>query len=70
MSIGKYALAQTILDDHKIDIEKYFPQEHPAQCSVINNQAMLFKINGKYQQQEFIQTVDFVSYEVESQNGL
>ncbi len=26
------------------------------------------KINGKYYQQEFIQTVDFVSYEVDSIN--
>ena len=50
MGLGKYALAQQILDDHKIDIAKYFPEEHPANCSVINNQAMLYKINGKYEQ--------------------
>lgn len=48
MQLGKYALAQNILDDHKIDIEKYFPEEHPANCSIINNQAMLYKINGRY----------------------
>ena len=28
------------------------------------------KVNGEYQQQEFIETVDFVSYEADSQNGL
>ena len=50
MGLGKYALAQQILDEHKVDIQKYFPEEHPANCSVINNQAMLYKINGKYEQ--------------------
>jgi NADPH-dependent 7-cyano-7-deazaguanine reductase QueF len=29
-----------------------------------------YKVNGEYQQQEFLQSVDFVSYEVDSQNGL
>ena len=29
-----------------------------------------YKINGEYQQQEFLQSVDFVSYEADSQNGL
>ena len=29
-----------------------------------------FKVNGEYSQQEFLQTVDFVSYEADSQNGL
>ncbi len=28
------------------------------------------KVNGEYQQQEFLQSVDFVYYEVDSQNGL
>lgn len=28
------------------------------------------KVNGEYQQQEFLQSVDFVSYEADSQNGL
>lgn len=28
------------------------------------------KVNGEYQQQEFLQLVDFVSYEADSQNGL
>jgi len=50
MHLGKYPLAQVILDEHRIDIEKYFPPEHPANCSVINNQAMLFKMNGKFEQ--------------------
>lgn len=29
-----------------------------------------YKVNGEYQQQEFLQSVDFVSYEADSQNGL
>jgi hypothetical protein len=28
-----------------------------------------YKVNGEYQQQEFLQSVDFVSYEADSQNG-
>jgi NADPH-dependent 7-cyano-7-deazaguanine reductase QueF len=28
------------------------------------------KVNGEYCQQEFLQSVDFVSYEADSQNGL
>ena len=28
---------------------KYFSEDHPAHCSIINNQAMLYKINGKYE---------------------
>jgi len=48
MSLGKYKLGQEILDDHKIDIKHYFADEHPANISVINNQAMLYKMNGRY----------------------
>lgn len=48
MSLGKFAMAQQILDDHKLDIQNYFPSVHPANCSVINNQAMLFKLNGRF----------------------
>ncbi len=29
-----------------------------------------YKINGEYEQQDFLQTVDFVSYEIDSENGL
>lgn len=29
-----------------------------------------YKFNGEYYQQEFLETVDFVFYEVDSQNGL
>jgi hypothetical protein len=62
MQLGKYALAQSILDDHKVDIAKYFPEEHPAHCSTINNQAMLYKINGRYSEaKEMFQQV-FAAY--------
>ena len=49
MALGKYQLAQTILDDHKISISNYFSPDHPANCSVVNNQALLHKLNGKYE---------------------
>lgn len=29
-----------------------------------------YKVNGEYYQQEFLKSVDFVSYEADSQNGL
>lgn len=29
-----------------------------------------YKVNGIYQQQEFLQSVDFVSYEADSESGL
>lgn len=48
MSLGKYQVAQVILDEHKGDIENNFPDDHPARQSVINNQALLYKLNGKY----------------------
>ena len=48
MNLGKFQLAQVILDEHRPDIVKHFPEDHPAQMSVINNQAMIYKINGKY----------------------
>mmetsp|Transcript_4218 Transcript_4218/g.7161 ORF Transcript_4218/g.7161 Transcript_4218/m.7161 type:complete len:117 (-) Transcript_4218:517-867(-) len=48
LQIGKYKVAQEILNDHRLDVEKYFPETHVANLSVINNQAMLHKLNGKY----------------------
>ena len=48
MGLGQYQMAQSILTDHKVDIDQYFLPEHPAHLSVLNNQAMLWKINGKY----------------------
>ena len=29
-----------------------------------------YKVNGEYYQQEFLQSVDYVSYEADSENGL
>jgi len=37
MSLGKYAAAQVILNQHKEDIEQWFAADHPAQLSVDNN---------------------------------
>ena len=48
MSLGRYREAQTILDGHREDIEKYFPEDHPANLSVDNNQALLWKLDGNF----------------------
>jgi tetratricopeptide (TPR) repeat protein len=45
-----------------LDIEKYFPEDHPAHNSTINNQAMLYKINGKYQEAKEMFQVVFSAY--------
>lgn len=29
-----------------------------------------YKVNGEYHQQEFLQTVDYVNYEIDSESGL
>lgn len=48
MSLGQYRVAQIILDEHKPDIDRHFPEDHPSRQSVTNNQALLYKLNGKY----------------------
>jgi tetratricopeptide (TPR) repeat protein len=50
MSLGKYAQAQQILNEHRIDIENNFDADHPAQLSVDNNQALLLKLDGNPQE--------------------
>lgn len=62
MNLGKFMLAQQILDDHKKDIQKYFSADHPANCSVINNQAMLFKLNGKFEEAKEMFEAVFEAY--------
>lgn len=46
MSLGKYQAAQTILNQHRENIQNHFPADHPAQLSVDNNQALLLKLDG------------------------
>ena len=46
MSLGKYAQAQQILNEHRFDVENNFGPDHPAQLSVDNNQALLLKLDG------------------------
>ena len=49
VTLGRYREAQEILDDHKKDIEKYFKDKfHPAHFSIINNQALLYKVSVEY----------------------
>jgi hypothetical protein len=45
-TLSRYREAQEILDEHKKDIEKYFKDMlHPAHFSIINNQALLYKVS-------------------------
>ena len=37
-----------VLTAHKEDIEKWFPDDHPAYLSVDNNQALLLKLDGNF----------------------
>lgn len=37
MSLGKYAAAQMILNEHREDVMKWFPETDPAWLSVDNN---------------------------------
>jgi Flp pilus assembly protein TadD len=48
MSLGKYQDAQTVLNSHREDIEQYFSEDHPANLSVDNNQALLWKLDGNF----------------------
>ena len=49
VTLGRYREAQEILDEHKKDIEKYFKDKfHPAHFSIMNNQALLFKVSVDY----------------------
>jgi hypothetical protein len=43
--MGKYREAQEVLDEHKKEIDKFFTDKmHPAHFSIMNNQALLFKV--------------------------
>jgi hypothetical protein len=37
MSLGKYAAAQMILNEHREDVMRWFPETDPAWLSVDNN---------------------------------
>lgn len=37
ITLGRYKDAQVVLDEHKQNIYKFFPEQHPAQYSVLNN---------------------------------
>ena len=50
MSLGKYAAAQMILNEHRENVEKWFPPDHPAYLSVDNNQALLLKLDGNFEE--------------------
>jgi tetratricopeptide (TPR) repeat protein len=43
ITLGKYKEAQTILDSHKQDIAKYFPDNHPAAFSEFSQAKTMFK---------------------------
>ena len=50
MGLGKYSAAQMILNEHREDIQRWFGPNHPANLSVDNNQALLLKLDGNYEE--------------------
>ena len=50
MTLGKYAAAQMVLTEHRADIERWFPDDHPAHLSVDNNQGLLLKLDGNFEE--------------------
>ena len=48
MTLGKYSDAQMVLTEHKADVERWFPDDHPAFLSVENNQGLLMKLDGNF----------------------
>lgn len=48
MSLGKHKEAQEILDVYKVQIDKYFTEDHPAQLAAANNQALLNRFDGQF----------------------
>jgi len=46
VTLGRYKQAQEILDLHRKDIDQWFSdKQHPAHLSIINNQALLYKVS-------------------------
>ena len=39
-----------ILNDHREDIQRWFGDDHPANLSVDNNQGLLLKLDGNYEE--------------------
>ena len=50
MGLGKYAAAQMVLNEHREDIQRWFGDDHPANLSVDNNQGLLLKLDGNYEE--------------------
>ena len=48
MTLGKYSDAQMVLTEHKADVERWFTDDHPAFLSVENNQGLLMKLDGNF----------------------
>ena len=48
MALGKYGVAQIILTEHREDVLRHFPDGDPAHMSVDNNQGLLYKLSGNY----------------------
>jgi len=48
MSLGKYAAAQMVLNEHREDVQRWFPESDPAWLSVDNNQGLLYKLDGNF----------------------
>jgi len=49
MALGEYAQAQKMITAYKGELEKYFTPDHPAYLSYENNQGVLWRMNGHFQ---------------------
>jgi hypothetical protein len=48
ISHGKTNAAQMVLDQFKHDLQKFYPEGHPALLSVDENQAIIYKLDGNF----------------------
>lgn len=48
MQLGQHKEAQEILDAYRVELDKYFTDDHPAYCSYLNNQGMLLRFNSEF----------------------
>ena len=49
MNLGMYKDAKMLLEKYKVDLSKYYSQDHPAYCSYENNLGVLLRLNGQFE---------------------
>ena len=49
MSLGNYELAQKLLKTYHKGLIQYYKSDHPAYCTYENNQGILWRLNGQFE---------------------